>query len=284
MDRPLPWGVSLVLGEEHGIHSTGSTRGRANRIPARSAGCGWPGRHAGCRAARPAAGRARSGTARSPWPGTSPAGNRRARSPAADRLSPPSTTASSRSGPYRPNTSAAASAAARSAVGGLVLPAAGEAVLRPAARRAAAVHRPAARLGVDQPGRRAREHAGRITAQADQQDADRAVRGGMRRERLGGRAHRARDSGRQRRERRVALGRGPVRGRERDRHAGLAGRHRLIHGGAAVTLREGDDPGHQPFWRNLHPATAACGRILHYAVPHRSAYAEPFYIRSCLRS
>jgi hypothetical protein len=39
-----------------------------------------------------------------------------------------------------------------------------------------------------------------------------------------------------------------------------------------MTLREGDDPGHQPFWRNLHPAAAACGRILHYAVPHRAYY------------
>jgi hypothetical protein len=42
-----------------------------------------------------------------------------------------------------------------------------------------------------------------------------------------------------------------------------------------VTLRERNDPGHQPFWRNLHPAAAACGRILHYAVPHRAYY--PYY-------
>src|SRR5690349_17495967 len=97
----------------------------------------------------------------------------------------------------------------------------------------------------------------------------------MRREHLGGRANvPRRDTGRHGRERRVALGRGSVRGGERDRRAGLVRRRRSV-GGSAVTLRERNDPGHQPFWRNLHPAAAACGRILHYAVPHRAYY--PYY-------
>jgi len=60
-----------------------------------------------------------------------------------------------------------------------------------------------------------------------------------------------------------------------------------------VTLREGDDPGHQALRRNFHPAAATRGRILHQDFPIDvtfpgesepdqmdawiSACAEPFY-------
>jgi len=49
--------------------------------------------------------------------------------------------------------------------------------------------------------------------------------------------------------------------RELSATPGLAGRHRPLAGGAAVTRRERDKPSHQPFWRNLHPRTAACAAV-----------------------
>ena len=62
----------------------------------------------------------------------------------------------------------------------LLFPAAREAVLRPAARRAAAVHQARADLRVGERRRVAGEHPGRVPAEADQQDADGARRPGVR--------------------------------------------------------------------------------------------------------
>ena len=186
MDRPLPWGVSLVRGEEHGIQST---------VVSPSAGLSDSGSVSRMRMARKARGMSRSTASRG-------SGTVRKR---AGRLGQvflqPGVVAQPGGRPLvpaqhhgvEPVRAVPAEHLGRGVGGGpqrrggLVLPAPGEALLRPAARRAAAVHRPAARLRAHQPGRRAREHPGRITAQADQQDADRTVRRGVRRERLGGR-------------------------------------------------------------------------------------------------
>jgi hypothetical protein len=61
----------------------------------------------------------------------------------------------------------------------------------------------------------------------------------------------------------MALGDGPVRGGEGNRHAGLIPRY----GSVTVTLVKRGDPGHQAFWRNINPATAPSRRILHDAPP-----------------
>jgi hypothetical protein len=74
----------------------------------------------------------------------------------------------------------------------------------------------------------------------------------------------------------MTFGHRPVGGGEGDGSLSLA--RRLASGDlldAAVTFREGDDPGHEAFGRNFHPATAACGRILHHALPHHAYY--PYY-------
>ena len=185
------------------------------------------------------------------------------RSPATDRLSPPRISSSNAVWAEDPGCG----------VGGgpqrsrrLVLPAPGEAVLGPAARRTPAVHRPTACLRAHQPRWRAGEDADRVATQPHQQHADCAGRDGMRHDRLGGARriavvpcsrppHRG--------ERRMALGRRPVRRGECDRHARLIARY----GPGAMTLGKRDDPGHQPFWRNIYPAAAASRRILHYAPP-----------------
>ena len=60
-----------------------------------------------------------------------------------------------------------------------------------------------------------------------------------------------------------ALGGGPVRSGEGNRHAGFIPRY----GSVTVTLVERGDPGHQAFWRNIHPATAPGRWILHDAPP-----------------
>ena len=137
------------------------------------------------------------------------------RSSASARLSPPRTTASSR------GLAEDGDGRVRRRVERLIrllFPAAGEALLRPAARRAAAVHQARPGLGVGERRRVAGEHPGGVPAEADQQDADGAgyprVRGDRR-----GDLVRVSDPGRQRkrfRERRMALGHRAVRRREGD--------------------------------------------------------------------
>src|SRR5579859_2242182 len=76
----------------------------------------------------------------------------------------------------------------------------------------------------------------------------------------------------------MAFGRRAVGGRERDAPAIPGWRHRPRRRdpiGSAVTLRERDNPGNEALGRNFYPSAAACGRILHYSLPHHAYY--PYY-------
>jgi hypothetical protein len=53
-------------------------------------------------------------------------------------------------------------------------------------------------------------------------------------------------------------------GREGQGSATLIVRHEAD---AIMPTPKRSNPGHQAFWRNFHPTTAACSRILHYALP-----------------
>src|SRR6266702_3761011 len=138
MDRPLLWGASLVRGEEHGIYFTWSAGARPSDSGSVSR----------MRMARKARGVSRSTASRG-------SGTVRKRPVAAQPGGGPLVPAQHHG--VEPVRAVLAEHLGRG-VGrgpqrrrGLVLPAPGEAVLRPAARRAAPVYQPAARPGAHQP-------------------------------------------------------------------------------------------------------------------------------------
>ena len=167
-------------------------------------------------------------------------------------------------------------------LGRLLLAAPGEPVLRPAARRAAAVHQPVAYLGRHQLGRGTSEHPRRVAAQPDQQDAHGAVRGRVRGDQPGLPDHgpnraRGRLAGRrspashqvirvQRRERRVAAGGRAVGGSEGDRREAALASGRRGHD-RAVPVAERGDPAREALRRDLDPAQAGRSpvRSAHFA-------------------
>src|SRR6185312_1556181 len=164
---------------------------------------------------------------------------------------------------------------------GLLLPAAGEALLRPAARRAAPVHQARADLGVGEGRRVTGEHSRRVPAQADQQDADRARRAGVRGEQCGDltgarglvEAGGPRRQRKRLRERRMAFRDRAVRRRERDGgFGGGGGRERRgipVRPGIPVPAGERGDPAGEPLGGDVEPFGIATRGHLHYTLPYR---------------
>jgi SAM-dependent methyltransferase len=160
----------------------------------------------------------------------------------------------------------------------LLLPAAREPVLRPAAGRAAAVDGPRADLGRTEGRRVAGEHAGRVPAEADEEDADSPLGHGVRRDRRrdGGRgAVRLRQREQRFAERGVAARDRAV--RRGERYVVTAGRYRQdrlsirLAGGRPDVVPNGErgHPAAQPLRRNIEPFTATTCDVLHYLMPHR---------------